>query len=214
MSDSESIDWDTLGAAEWEAVYRSGRTPWDLGGTTPELLHWLKSGQLPPPPARALFPGSGRGYDPIAFARAGYKVTAVDFAPAAVEAMHARAAGHLSGQTKQNLQVIEADFFEFAADAKNTGAFDLLVEYTFFCAIDPRLRNDYGAACAGLLPGNAQLLGLFFPVEEREGGPPFGVSEASIREAFERHFDLTITRPRHSIKPRRGRELLVRGRRR
>ena len=67
----------------WEDIYIAEDTGWDLSGPTP-LFHHLSSklniGNL-------CIIGCGRGYDAIMFAKKGFSVTAVDFAPSAIHAL-------------------------------------------------------------------------------------------------------------------------------
>ena len=66
----------------WEDAWLHGRTGWDAGHAAPSLSHLLEAGELPTQ-GRALVPGAGSGYDAIALARHGLKVTAIDLAPTA-----------------------------------------------------------------------------------------------------------------------------------
>ena len=73
----------------WNSRYLSGQTPWDFGGVPANLKAYLR---IHPKGGRVLIPGCGSGYEIKAFADAGYDVTAIDLAPAAVER-----ARHLAG---------------------------------------------------------------------------------------------------------------------
>jgi hypothetical protein len=77
----------TLNRCYWQARYDQGQTGWDRGGASPTLLRWLAAGDLRP--CRILVPGCGRGHEVVALAKAGFDVTGVDFAPAAVETVRA-----------------------------------------------------------------------------------------------------------------------------
>ena len=77
-------------AAFWEANYREGQRRWELGGATPVFRRLAESGEFAP--GRMIVPGAGLGDDARLFARHGFQVTAVDFAPTAARAM--RYAGH------------------------------------------------------------------------------------------------------------------------
>ncbi|WP_412783757.1 hypothetical protein, partial [Aeromonas sanarellii] len=67
--------------------------------------------------------------------------------------------------------LIENDFFEL--DDK----FDLILEQTFFCALDPELRNQYATKMYNLLNTNGKIAGLLFNFPLTNEGPPFGGSE-------------------------------------
>jgi ubiquinone/menaquinone biosynthesis C-methylase UbiE len=55
--------------------------PWDTGVSPPELLNFIQTH----PPGRAIDIGCGTGTNVITLARAGWKVTGVDFAPRAIK---------------------------------------------------------------------------------------------------------------------------------
>lgn len=194
----------------WETQYRQGTTGWDLGGPTPAFAHLL-AGPDAPPPGRMLVPGCGRGYDAVLFAREGFAVTGIDHAPSAVAA----AAG-LAAAEGVSCTFLQADLFSLPA--RFPEAFDDVLEYTCFCAINPARRADYVEAMADVLRPGGALLALFFPVLPRgypPDGPPFAVSAEEIGDLFGTRFDVTHLAPSpHTIPPRRGRELLGRLRRR
>src|SRR5215212_7726353 len=75
----------------WDAHYQRGDTGWDIGKPAPAFVDLL-AGPDAPPPGRLIAVGCGRGHDAILFARAGFDVLGIDFAPRAVAAARARAA--------------------------------------------------------------------------------------------------------------------------
>ncbi len=194
----------------WETHYRQGTTAWDLDGPTPAFFQLL-AGPDAPAPGRILVPGCGRGHDAVLFARAGFEVTAVDYAPSAVAAARTLAAAAGTSGT-----FLQADLFSLPG--RFTEAFDYVLEYTCFCAINPLRRAEYVEAIAAVLRPSGEVLALFFPVLPPgypPEGPPFAVSEEDIHAFFERRFEIRLLAPTpHTITPRRGRELLGRLRRR
>jgi SAM-dependent methyltransferase len=191
-----------LSPEAWNERYQSADTPWDLSGPTPEFTRLIQEGRLPPK-GRVLVPGGGRGHDAILFAQRGYEVDLVDFAPKALEAALAEASRH-----KATVFAYCQDFFGLPSLPYHRASYDILLEYTFFCAIDPALRKKYVEAAAALLKPGGVLAGLFFPLETNKPGPPFLVSEKEVRELFAPSFELMIEKPRASVKPRDGREFL------
>lgn len=186
--------------SDWESRYRSRHTPWDLGGPTPVFTRLIAEKRLEP--GRLLVPGAGRGYDAVAFAKAGFEVTAVDIAPTACEELR-----DLAAREGTHLQVLEADFFEL----EELQAYDAMLEYTFYCAIAPERREAYRDKAAGLLRPGGILFGLFFPLKGvRDEGPPFPLDVEEIKWSFEPRFELLHDEdPPDSIKPRKGNERLM-----
>jgi len=186
----------------WEELYLAERTGWDLGGPTPIFKEWLEEhrGQG----EKVCMLGAGGGYDALEFARAGYRVTAVDFAPTPMRRLEKQA-----GKGRLAVTAIIMDLFQLPT--RYPDYFDLVVEYTTFCAIDPHQRDVYVATLASILKPEGRCLALFFPLEQDpETGPPFGMSQLEIRERFQRYFHIVSEEwPEHSIPTRRLRELLV-----
>src|SRR5947208_12866804 len=72
-----------MAGREFEKSYRTGDTPWDSGVPSAELVRVLDAGLLPGKTVLEI--GCGTGTNAIAFARRGYRVTAVDYVEAAVQ---------------------------------------------------------------------------------------------------------------------------------
>lgn len=70
---------------------------------------------------------------------------------------------------KENL--ICDDFFN------HQNQYDLIVEQTFFCALDPKLRNNYIKKIHELLKPKGKLVGLLFNIPLNTTHPPFGGNE-------------------------------------
>ncbi|HUP36808.1 MAG TPA: methyltransferase domain-containing protein [Candidatus Limnocylindria bacterium] len=157
--------------------------------------------------ARVAVPGSGRGHDARLLARHGYRVTAFDFADAAVA--EARRLAALDGV---DVAVEQRDVFTLGRDY--AGAFDGVWEYTCFCAIEPARREEYVQVLHTILRAGGLLLACFFPLREGEDGPPFPVSRGDIDRALAGRF--TVVRagpPGRSAERRRDLEWLVEARR-
>ena len=191
-----------ISAADWEARYQDKNTPWDLSGPTPEFLRLLKENIIPHK-GNAIIPGAGRGYDAIALAKAGLDVDIVDFAPTAL-----CAAQELALQEKTRIYSYRLDAFDLGQQPYFQARYDLWLEYTFFCAIDPGLRKKYVELVCQLLKPGALFIGLFFPTSIDKEGPPFVVSQDEVEKLFSPYFELRFEKPQQSVKPRAGREFL------
>jgi len=191
---------DVSAARKWEADYARKTDGWDLGGPTPVFEHLLSSRQLIP--GRMIVLGAGRGHDARLFARHSFDVTAVDFASQAVKEMHRLA------DPATPVEILQHDIFTLS-DALNN-SFDYVLEYTCFCAIDPKRRAEYADLVTRLLKPNGIYIDLAFPLDGRKGGPPFAVTEAEIFDLFQkRGFKLLLReKPAESVSPRKQAEEL------
>jgi SAM-dependent methyltransferase len=75
------------------------------------------------------------------------------------------------------LRILHGDFFD------HQGCYDLILEQTFFCAIDPALRSNYVAKMIALLKPGGKLVGVLFN-RMFDGGPPFGGSKQEYEALF------------------------------
>jgi len=193
---------DPVNTAEfWEACYESEMDGWDLGGPTP-VFERLASEM---PKGKICVIGCGRGYDAVAFAKAGFDVTAIDFSRNAV--MDARENARKEGV---DIQVLRENIFDLPEDLFYQ--FDYVMEYPCFCAISPTRRFEYDRVVWQLLKANGKLLGLFLPLDKEleEGGPPWGVEISELHKLFGLHWNLEYEEmPRESIERRADREILM-----
>jgi SAM-dependent methyltransferase len=150
-----------------------------------------------------LVPCAGRGYDAREFARHAFDVTAVDFSPTAIREMKRMA------DPEAPIEILQHDMFTLPRTFD--GAFDYVLQYTCFCAIDPKRREDYADLIARVLKPGGVYIDLAFPLDGRSGGPPFAVSESEIVGLFEpRGFKLVSQeKPEESVSPRRNAEELL-----
>ena len=163
----------------WDSRYRTGRTPWDFGGVPAALRRWLAATA---PQGRALIPGCGSGYEVQAFHEAGWDVTAIDYAPAAVERARAML-GDLGNK------VLLGDFFTHDFGPEK---FDVAYERTFLCALPPELWPAYQRRMAQLLVGRGKLAGTFF-YGRNDDPPPYPLTreaaDAILGAGFVRAID-------------------------
>jgi thiopurine S-methyltransferase len=181
----------------WENRYQQDDFPWDLGVVSPPLKMYFNG--LKDKLIRILIPGAGSAYEAEYLYQLGFEnVFVVDYAPSAIENLRKRMpnfpANHL----------IIGDFFQ------HQGKYDLIVEQTFFCAINPQLRRNYVAQMVQLLRPSGKLVGLLFDDVLNSDKPPFGGNKQEyisyFAEQFEFiHFELCY----NSIAPRAGRELFI-----
>jgi len=180
----------------WNERWLGNDTQWDLGYPSPAIVEFING--IADKSIRILIPGCGNAYEAEYLHANGFpNVYVVDYAAEALRRFSER----VPSFPKDHL--IASDFFGL-----NTGKFDLVLEQTFFCAIDPALRENYASKMHEILNENGVLAGLLFIETPNDGGPPFNGTEEEYRTLFGKGF--TIRRMelcKNSIKPREGREL-------
>ncbi len=164
----------------WEERFGTGTTPWDRGQASPQLARWIDSGELAPCPI--LVPGCGSGYEVAALAQAGFEVTGLDYAPAAVARTRERIAA-LAPEARARARVVQADALAWQPAAP----FDAIYEQTCLCALYPDLWVDYAAQLHRWLRPGAKLFALFMQAlragasEGRIEGPPYHCDVNAMR---------------------------------
>ncbi len=178
----------------WNNRYEAKETGWDLKTISPPLKAYID--QLTDKNMRILIPGCGSGYEAEYLLKQGFQdVTVIDFAPLAVEKMKCSMSDH------QTIKIVCADFFTHSSE------YDLILEQTFFCALDPSLRTKYVQKMSELLSENGKLVGLLFGVEFKKN-PPFGGNREEYLDLFSNKFKINLLEPCYnSVKPRQGNEL-------
>lgn len=188
------------GAEWWNQVYQTEENPrWNLASPSETLKDMLPRLKLPK--SNILVLGCGDGHDAALFAQNGHLVTAIDISPHAIER-----AKKLHSEYKQ-ITWLQADLFHLPQELR--GKFDFIYEYTCFCAIAPKRRNELVQIWSQYLHEQGQLMGTFFCMPKRFG-PPFGATEWELRKRLEKKFQFLFWgRWRKSLPRRQGRELFV-----
>ena len=180
----------------WTSKYESSNTGWDTGSITRPLQTYFD--QLADKSLKILIPGCGNGYEAEYLHQNGFDVTVVDLSEIPLKNLKQRC------PTFPEEALIQSDFFELI------GTFDLIIEQTFFCALNPVLRSAYAKKMHELLKSGGRLVGLLFNIELFQDRPPFGGNLEMYRPIFEPHFKFNVFETSHnSIEPRMGNELFV-----
>lgn len=179
----------------WENRYLNDSAPWDMGEITPPIKEYIN--QLTDKSLKILVPGAGNGHEFEYLIQQEFNNSHVlDIAPTPLENVKKRL------PELDSKHLIHDDFF------KHENKYDLIVEQTFFCALDPSLRKQYAEKMHSILAPNGKLVGLFFQFPLTEKGPPFGGSAEEYIATFEHLFTIhTLETAYNSIKPREGKEL-------
>jgi len=185
----------------WDDIYISEKVNWDLKSPTPVFKHIVKKKKIITGD-KLLILGSGYGYDAVAAASEGFDVTAVDFsAPANLFAQN------LAAKANVKVEFITSDFFKLIE--KFPAYFDTVYDYVTFCAIDPDRREEYAKLVKTLLKPRGKFIALWFPVEDRAGGPPFGINIEKTEILLSKYLKLISSSIEDdTIKPRKDREIL------
>lgn len=159
-----------------ERRFAAGDLPWDRGEPNPQLTAWLADRSLRS--GRIAVPGCGSGHEVEALARAGFEVTALDYAHGAVALTRNRLA-----LASLQAEVIQADVLHW----RPRTALDAIYEQTCLCALHPDEWTRYAARLAAWLRPGGQLA-LLAMQAAREGGhdghvegPPYHVDINALR---------------------------------
>ena len=191
-----------LSAKYWEQRYVDKNTGWDVGDVVPQWKAYFKDSTAIDKGKRILVPGAGLGHEVEYLHRVGFQdVHILDWSSSAIDSFQQR----LPTFPKAHCHV--GDFFE------HSGQYDVIVEQTFFCAINPSLREQYVLAIDNLLAENGQWAAILFNTRFDGEGPPFGGSIDEYIDLFKGVFkELVVDENPISIEPRKGREVFVIGR--
>jgi cyclopropane fatty-acyl-phospholipid synthase-like methyltransferase len=184
-----------LNSNYWENRYHNNDAVWDVGEITTPLKEYID--QIKDKSIKILIPGCGNGYEFEYLTNHHFPNSFVlDYAETPLENLKRRIANH------SEEQFIQSDFFE------HEGQYDLIIEQTFFCALNPKLRKEYVQKMHSLLSPKGKLVGLLFQFPLTESGPPFGGSKEEYLALFSQYFEIkTLETAHNSIKPRQGNEL-------
>ncbi|TCK66614.1 thiopurine S-methyltransferase [Winogradskyella wandonensis] len=179
----------------WEERYLKETTGWNIGEISRPLKEYIN--QLEDKSLSILIPGAGNGYETEYLWLSGFKnVHMLDIARQPLLNFSTR----VPNFPKQ--QLINDDFFNLEMK------FDLILEQTFFCALEPSLRKDYAQKMSSLLRDKGKLSGILFNFELTEQGPPFGGDIKSYKILFEKYFKIKTLEPAYnSIEQRKDKEL-------
>lgn len=187
----------------WQNRFVDRATPWDRGSANPQLENWIRSGVLQPATGaaqraagggdsqstRVLVPGCGSGHEVALLAEWGFDVTAVDFAPAALEQTRARLRRLLqsdSGRGMLRAELVEHDLIDYEPALP----FDVIYEQACLCSIYPDHWGRYADNLTRWLRPGGRLFALFVQMV-RPGasqgvieGPPYHCDINAMRALF------------------------------
>ena len=157
---------------DFEEFYRGGElvegmphagVPWDIGAPQPVVVAWEAAGRFR---GHVLDAGCGTGDNAVFLASRGFRVTAVDIAPTAIETARTRGDG---------VDWIVGDSAAF------TGQFDTVLASALIHCVPPDQRPGLAAALRNAAVDGALLNLTSLAVEDS----PFDVTETELRTALE-----------------------------
>jgi thiopurine S-methyltransferase len=191
---------DQLSAAYWGERYRNNEMGWDIGEISTPLKTYfdgLENKQM-----SILIPGAGNAYEAEYLVNKGFgNVFVCDLAIEPLQNLKARC------DLFNSANLIHGNFFELDASKFQ---FNLIIEQTFFCALNPSLRTAYFQKMHQLLKSGGALAGLLFDDKLNDDRPPFGGSSKEYPAYFKNLFKIKkYEKCYNSIEPRQGREIFM-----
>jgi methyl halide transferase len=186
-----------INADFWNERYLNNQLGWDLKSPSTPLKEYID--QLNDKDIKILIPGCGNAYEAEYLIKKGFtNITLIDISEILVKNLQEKF------KNDPQVKIINQDFFELE------DKFDLILEQTFFCALNPNLRTKYAEKMHQLLYPEGKLVGLLFSIDFNNPFPPFGGSEIEYRELFQSKFLIKrLETAYNSIKPRSGTELFI-----
>ncbi|MBK8518230.1 MAG: methyltransferase domain-containing protein [Saprospiraceae bacterium] len=181
----------------WDTRHRNEDTPWKLGEISPPLKNYFD--QLTDKSIRILIPGAGHAFEAKYLAQTGFNnITICDISTIAIEILKNELTEF------KTIKYLEGDFLEI------NGQFDLIVEQTFFCALDPSYREAYVEKMYQLLKEKGTLVGLLFGSYFDKPGPPFGGDIKEYNSLLSKKLHIhQLQMCYNSITQRQGNELFI-----
>ncbi|EED17696.1 thiol methyltransferase, putative [Talaromyces stipitatus ATCC 10500] len=184
----------------WNNKQENEKLPWDRGCHSialEDLLTKLKeSGEgvfANHRRRRALVPGCGTGYDVLLLSSFGFDTYGLDYSHAAVEYAKGYAATNTEKYPIRDAEIgrgkvvyVEGDYFKddwLEKIGLSDNSFDLIYDYTFFCALQPWLRPRWAMRHRQLLAPApiGSLICLEWPrlKDPKTHGPPFAAPSSA-----------------------------------
>lgn len=180
----------------WDERFETNDTPWDIGQVSTPVKEFID--RLENKDQAILIPGCGNSHEAAYLLQQGFtNITVVDISSVLTLSLQKKFAAYSGKQ----IHIVNSNFFAI------NGTFDLILEQTFFCALDPSLRVQYANKMSQLLNKGGHLAGLLFNRVFPTPGPPFGGDMDEYRQLFKPLFRIIkLEACYNSIKPRAGTE--------
>ena len=163
---------ERLTGLPWDASYRDGPAPWDLGRPQPAIVRLASEGSFAEP---VLDAGCGTGENALHIASLGLAVLAVDVAETAVAIARRKAEDR-----GVDVEFAVADALHLERLGRR---FATVLDCGLFHTFDGRERPEYAASLASVTEHEGTLYVLCFGDDGPDRGP-HPVSQADVRAAF------------------------------
>lgn len=182
----------------WTTQYDKNETGWDIGIISTPIEEYIN--QIEDKNLEILIPGAGNSYEAEYLFQNGFNnVTVLDLSEIPLNNLKQRVPDFPEDQ------LIQKNFFH------HEGQYDLIIEQTFFCALNPELRANYAKKMHQLLKSGGKIAGLYFCFADRpmNQGPPFNGTLEEYKNYFQEFEIKTFELCYNSIPPRAGNELFA-----
>jgi SAM-dependent methyltransferase len=159
---------------DFEATYRSGQAPWEIGRPQPEIVGLAETGRIV---GSVLDVGCGTGENALHLAARGHAVMGLDGSETAI----ARAREKAAARGLRGAQFHVWDALELRRLRKS---FDTVIDSGLFHVFTDEQRRPYAQALAEVTAPGSDLWILCWSDEEPPGPGPRRVAEHELRDAF------------------------------
>ncbi len=156
----------------WDASYRDGPAPWDIGRPQPAIVRLASQGRLVGP---VLDAGCGTGENALHVASQGLSVLGVDVATTALALARKKAE-----EREVDVEFAAADAFQLKCLGRT---FQTVLDCGLFHTFDAEERPRYVTSLALVTERNGTLYVLCFSDDGPETGP-HPISQEELRSAF------------------------------
>jgi SAM-dependent methyltransferase len=173
-------------ASRFEAIYREGTPPWDIGAPQSEFVQLAEAGEITGP---VIDIGCGTGENALYLASRGLDVVGVDGAPIAVERARRKARDRALSAVFEVRDVLDM------SDVKET--FDSAIDSGCFHVFDDADRPAYVRSVHEVLRPDGKLFLLCFSDRQPGDWGPRRVTQRELRETFASKFSIDSIRAAH-----------------